>query len=168
MSLLSFGGMQGSPLLSAPMFLSVSITAGPFNSLRTSDDPTPQEATVNTHTPTHTPKRVAFYHFNILTFGEEKHNYLNIDRVLCSTCVMITCKAFLLYHFPNNHCVFANYQTVGHSCLLYFPCMITIQLATKVSTNVLVRATNALGCLVPGNPQHVLSSHLPTLKMPTH
>lgn len=32
------------------MFLSGGITAGLFNSLGTSCDPTPQEATVNTHT----------------------------------------------------------------------------------------------------------------------
>lgn len=53
------GGEQGSFLLSASMFLSVSITAGPFNSLRTWGDPTPQDATVNTHPHICTPKTLS-------------------------------------------------------------------------------------------------------------
>lgn len=50
------GGERGSLPLSASMFLSASITAGPFNSLRTWGDPTPQDATVNTHPHICTPK----------------------------------------------------------------------------------------------------------------
>lgn len=68
LSLLSFWGAQGSLLLSASMFLSGGITAGPFNSRKTSGDPTPQDATVNTCPHTYTPKGISFYILNILTF----------------------------------------------------------------------------------------------------
>lgn len=58
LSLLSFGGAQGSLLLCASMFLSGGITAGPFNSLRTSGDPYPprgycKHTHPSIHPPTH-------------------------------------------------------------------------------------------------------------------
>ncbi len=169
--LLSFGGAQGSLLLSASMFLSGGITAGPFNSLRTSDDPTPQEPTVNTHTHPHTHLKGLLSTFETFWLSEKTRSTTTwrLTGYFVGVVSWSYAKLNLLnaQHFPDNCCELDKYRTCWHLCIFYFPCTNIIQLATKVTTK-MCESGLQMHQVVPGNPQHVLSSHLPALKMPTH
>ena len=96
--------------------------------------------------------------FNILIFSEEIHN---IDRYFVGLvlCDHVHMKTFYIL-------LWATTKPIIHVYLISLPkppCSLQPKFQQKCERQGLQKHQ-----VVPGNPQHVLSSHLPTLKMLTH